>query len=109
MMMKVVPLFIAIVTMLGGTWIFMDTRFAKSEELKSVANRLDYKIKYDQVAGLREQIWSLQEHFCRQGFQCTNKELESVPPKIRLQLMRLKSEQNQLESELENMRNGKTP
>ena len=101
-MIKIVPIFIALISLLGGTWIFMDTRWAKSEDLVSVTARLDYKIKHDQVLGLRENIWALQAHYCKVGSFCQGEEMEHIPLPVQVQLQKMKDEQKRLEKELEN-------
>ena len=106
-MIKTVPVFIALLTMLGGTWIFMDARWAKSEDLQNVASRLDYKIKEDQVLGLRQHIWDTQAHYCSIGSYCQPGELLRVPPPVQRELQRMKDDETRLTKELENLRNGK--
>lgn len=62
--MKTVTSIIAICSMMGiifGAYFWMDERYALSEELKQVQQRLDYKIVGDRVNSLQERIWSIED------------------------------------------------
>ena len=57
---------IALCTLLGmffGTYLFIDQRYALSETVQKIEQRLDYKIMSDQYNTLDDREWKLTERY----------------------------------------------
>ena len=83
----------AFVGMLFGLYFFIDTRYALSETVKQIEQRLDYKIVSDQYADNQKRIWQLQDRF-------TGKQ---IPKEITDELRELWSKQNELRIKMDKL------
>lgn len=84
--MKLVGSIIALCTLIGivfGTYFWIDSRYALSEELKKTQQRLDYKIISDRANSLQERIWKIEDR-CKGGKtdQTTAEELRSLKKQL---------------------------
>ncbi|MBV6342375.1 hypothetical protein [Candidatus Magnetobacterium casense] len=59
-------LIIGVVTLIGacfGAFFFFEARYAQCEEVKKLERRLDYKIENDQLMGMQQRVWQLEERY----------------------------------------------
>lgn len=80
----------------------LDGRWAKAkeveiiyEELQHTQTRLEQKIQEDRSYNIQERIWKLEDRY---GF-----DIEQMPPEIRDQYRRLKSDKEKLDKELDQL------
>ena len=59
-MKNVLSVFI-LISMLFGTWFFIENRFALANDLKLVELRLDSKVEGDKYFKLQERLWQLED------------------------------------------------
>jgi len=74
--MKLVAGIISLITLISlvfGTYFFLDNRYASAQALKQVEQRLDYKIKSDQVQSIQQRIWQIDDR-CADKCSLTAKE-----------------------------------
>ena len=73
---KLLSTLISLGTLLGiafGTYFWMENRFALAQNLNLTNQRLDYKMKSDQVKEIRARIWQLEDR-CIKLCDLTSKE-----------------------------------
>lgn len=57
---------IGILTLVGllfSAYFFVDARFAKCADVQHIERRLEYKIENDQLIGMQQRIWSLDDRY----------------------------------------------
>ena len=94
-----------------GSIFFVEDRYASTEdvvmvkaEVTRVEARLDYKIKYDQAMGLKQNLWELTAHYCEVPRYCQQQERTKIPHPVQRRIAGMKAELQQLERELATMR-----
>ncbi|CAK0763403.1 conserved hypothetical protein [Gammaproteobacteria bacterium] len=55
--------FLTLVGILFGAYSYVDNRYALSDTVKQIEQRLDYKIVSDQVNETQNRIWQLQDRY----------------------------------------------
>jgi len=89
--------FILVVTALLGTFFgaywWIETRYALSEDLRMVAQRLDYKIASDQLQSIQQRIWQIKDRCGEFPKDMTTKE----------ELRKLEEDKKQLQDKLKTM------
>lgn len=91
---KIIILIISAITLSGmiwGSWRHFDSTYARASEVRQLEERLDYKIIQDQVNGLQDRIWKLDDRF--QG--------KKMPTEILEEYRRLKKDKEYLEKKLD--------
>ena len=69
-MNKYLTTIISVLTIFGiifGAYLYIDNRYALSEELNKVNQRLDYKIKSDQLNAVQQRIWNFDDRYQKKG------------------------------------------
>jgi septation ring formation regulator EzrA len=57
---------IAVITLISfafGVYFFVDSRYALAENVKQIEQRLDYKIKSDQVDQIQTRLWKIEDRY----------------------------------------------
>jgi hypothetical protein len=54
---------ITLLSMLFGTYFWIEARYAKADDLKETNQRLDYKIKSDQADSIQGRLWKLEDRY----------------------------------------------
>ena len=54
---------LAIIGSLFGAYFWLDGRYAHSQDLKETNQRLDYKIKSDQLNSVQDRIWRYDDRY----------------------------------------------
>jgi hypothetical protein len=71
--MKLIPSIISIITLISlcfGGYFWLDTHYASAQQVKQVEQRLDYKIKSDQVKSMQDRIWQIDDRCTLKPTQC---------------------------------------
>jgi hypothetical protein len=64
--MKTISSLAALLALIGtlfAGWFFLDARFARCADVKAIERRLDYKIENDQLMGMQQRLWQVQEKY----------------------------------------------
>jgi len=83
----------ALISVVFGAYFFIDNRYALSETVKKVEQRLDYKIKADQFDNVQAQIWKIEDRY---------KDLNLMPDTVKEQYRELKSQMEKLRLTIKN-------
>ena len=62
--MKLIPSIISLITLISlifGGYFWLDSHYASAQQVKQIEQRLDYKIKSDQVESLQKRIWQIDD------------------------------------------------
>ena len=87
---------VALITLIGlvfGIYFYMENRYALAEELNKVKQRLDYKIKADQLKSVQDRIWVIEDRYQSRRMDPTTME----------ELRKLKESKESIKGELINM------
>ncbi len=90
--MKTIISLITIVSVCFGVYLYIENRYAKAEDVKAVADRLDYKIVSDQVQYKQQRIWSIQDRY---------PEAIQMPPAVKEEYRQIQEDKKVLEKKLE--------
>jgi hypothetical protein len=71
---------LAIVAMLFGAYFYVDSRYAQCAELRALERRLEYKIQNDQLMGMQQRLWQLEERYPKG---------DQAPPPVQTQMKEL--------------------
>ena len=94
-MVKTIQYILAIVALLTaffGAYKYIDTNYAKAQEVQQVSQRLDFWITYDQYLALDKRIYNIKQEY---------KDTE-MPDSIKEEYRNLKEEKDFLKRKLDN-------
>lgn len=86
--MELIGKITAIASLIGlvfAVYFFNEGRYAYAKDLKSIEQRLEYKIQADQLNSTKERYWNLQERFGDNCEDCNNekkKEMKELKDQI---------------------------
>jgi hypothetical protein len=92
---KVVPVLV-LFGILFSAFFFLDNRYARSENMKQIEQRLDYKIVADQLKDIQIRIWTLEDRY--------GQNLEKTNDIIKQEYRKLKAEKEELSKKLDLLR-----
>jgi len=102
---------IGIITICFGVYFFFEGRYAHAEDMikamesiKRLAVRLDYKIIEDQLRGVQQRIWTIEDRYCPDKSKKCDE--TNMPQTVREQYRELKFQRDQLQEELRNLNKG---
>jgi low affinity Fe/Cu permease len=87
---------IALVGFLFSAFFFIDNRYASSEDVKQIEQRLDYKITADQMNDMQNRLWTLEDRY--------GHNLERANDIVKQEYRKLKSEKDELSKKLDILR-----
>jgi archaellum component FlaC len=96
-MNKAISAIIAVCTILGfafGAYFFIDSRYALAETVKQVEQRLDYKIKSDQLDQAQARSWNLEDRY---------KSIDKMPAAVKEEYRELQQKKEQLKENLKSL------
>ena len=88
---------ISIFTIIGiafGAYFYIDNRYALSQEVKKIEQRLDYKIIADQLQTKQERIWKISDRY---------PDSQKMPPAVKEEKRQLETDKVILEKKLEKL------
>lgn len=97
--MKTIGSIIGVLTLFGiffGAYQYMESRYALSEEVKKIEQRLDYKIMVDQFKAVQQRIWTIEDRFQNKQMDQTTKD----------ELRQLQTDRDQMKVKIDNMDKG---
>lgn len=103
---------LALISVCFGAYFWFDDRYAHASDMvkamdaiKKVSIRLDYKIIEDQLRGVQQRIWTIEDRYC----QDTTKPCDEgkMPEIAKKQYRELKLERGRLQDGLENLSKSK--
>jgi hypothetical protein len=65
---------LALVSILFGSYTYIDNRYALSSEVDKIKMRLDYKIVSDQLSVTQERLWKIEDRYKGKEMDITTKE-----------------------------------
>ena len=54
---------LTIVAILWGACLYIDARYAKADEHKTLEKRFNYKVEKDYLIGMRDRLWQLEKQY----------------------------------------------
>ena len=84
----------AILGVFFGAYTYIDTRYALKEKVLLVENRLEQKIKHDEIMNLQQRIWQLEDRL----------EIKPDNSEIKKEIRRIECERDNLDKQLTTLR-----
>jgi len=90
--MKTIISLLTIIGICFGAYIYIENRYALSEEVKKIEQRLDYKITSDQIQSKQQRIWGLEDRYPNKS---------KMPETVKEEYRQLEVDKSVLEKKLE--------
>lgn len=103
---------IGLISICFGVYFWFETRYAHAgdmtkamEVIKKMGDKLDYKISDDQLKGVQQRIWAIEDRYCPDKTKPCDE--GKMPEIVRNQYRELKLEREKLQNELKVLQNKK--
>lgn len=96
-MNKLTSSIIALCTVISfafGTYFFIDSRYALADNVKQIEQRLDYKIKSDQLDQAQARSWNLEDRY---------KSVDKMPAAVKEEYRDLQDKKEKLKESLKSL------
>lgn len=73
-MIKTIVSLLTLIGIIFGGYFYIDTRYALSETVDKISQRLDYKILDDRLKSVQERLWQLDDRYYKKEMPLSVKE-----------------------------------
>lgn len=92
----IVVAFFAFGGFIGGTYTYLDIKFAKAADMKRIEQRLDGKILEDRASDIQKRLWMLEERYYK----------KAMPQSVKEEYQNLQEEKKKIEGYMKEFNRG---